>query len=73
MLQEMIWALSNIQRPLRHVSAVLLQVTEAATWGVLLNKVKGLFRTPPDDYFQSQYSIWNLVLKKLVLKKLALF
>ena len=31
MLQEMIWALSNIQRPLRHVSAVLLQVTEAAT------------------------------------------
>ena len=35
MLQETVWALSNNQRPLRHVSAVLLKVTEAATGGVL--------------------------------------
>ena len=75
MLQKMVWALSNIQRPLHHVSAVLLEVTEAATGVVLqknvfleisqnsqedtcakvsfFNKVEGLFRTPPDDCFQS--------------------
>ena len=75
MLQKMVWALSNIQRPLHHVSAVLLEVTEAATRVVLqknvfleisqnsqedtcakvsfFNKVEGLFRTPPDDCFQS--------------------
>ena len=71
----MVWALSNIQRPLHHVSAVLLEVIEAATGVVLqknvfleisqnsqedtcakvsfFNKVEGLFRTPPDDCFQS--------------------
>ena len=75
MLQKMVWALSNIQRPLHHVSAVLLEVIEAATGVVLqknvfleisqnsqedtcakvsfFNKVEGLFRTPPDDCFQS--------------------
>ena len=35
----MVWALSNIQRPLHHVSAVLLEVTEAATGGVLQKNV----------------------------------
>ena len=35
MLQKMVWALSNIQRPLSRVSAVLSSVTEAATRGAL--------------------------------------
>ena len=33
MLQKTVCALSNIQRPLRRVSAVLSKVTEAATGG----------------------------------------
>ena len=35
MFQETVWVLSNIQGPLRHVSAVLSLVTEAATGGDL--------------------------------------
>ena len=41
MLQETVWELSNIKRPLRHVSAVLLlSVKEAATGGVFRNFAK---------------------------------
>ena len=73
MLQETVWALSNVQCPFCHVRAVF---TEAATRGecsikkgvlrnfakftgkclcqsLLFNKVEGLFRTPPDNCFQS--------------------
>ena len=35
MLQKKAWMLSNIQRPLGHVSAVLSQATEAATGAAL--------------------------------------
>ena len=35
MLQKTVWTLTNIQRPLRRVSAVLSLVTEAATGGAL--------------------------------------
>ena len=35
MLQKMVQTLTNIQRPLHRVSAVLLQVTEAATGGAV--------------------------------------
>ena len=35
MLQKMIWALTNIQRPLRRVSAALSSAKEAATGGAL--------------------------------------
>ena len=35
MPQKTVWALSNIQRPLLRVSAVLSKVTEAVTGGAL--------------------------------------
>ena len=75
MLQKTVLVLSNIQRLLRRISAVLSYVTEAPTGSALLkkgvltnfatftgkhlcqslflNKVEGLFRTPPDDCLHS--------------------
>ena len=69
MLQETVWALSNIQRPLRHVSAEVEPGGVLSKKGVprnfskftgkhqcqsfFFNKVEGLFRIPPDDCIQS--------------------